>query len=228
MNMKMLNLPLLLCLVMVLLFACQSSPEGKKVEAKKAEPVKKTVAEDAGVYKLDTQTSTVLWEGAKPGTNHKGSVRVSDGNLDIKDGELLGGKFYIDMNSISNQDIAAEGMRKKLEGHLKSADFFDVAKYPTAKFEITKVEKINGKSEGRSGSTHNITGNFTMKDATKSITFGARILIAGNMLKAKSERFTIDRTDWNVRYGSGKFFDNLKDKAIDDEIGLTISLKAKK
>ncbi len=227
MNVMKKTYPLLLFVCVGLLFACQSSPEGKKVDARAAEPVVKTKVASPDNFTVDSQSSSVLWEGAKPGKNHKGTVRIKGGELQTKDGELLGGSFEIDMATIANIDIEVESMRKKLEGHLKSADFFDVAKFPTASFEITKIDKVAGKPEGRAGATHNVTGNFTMKGVTKSITFGTRILIAGGMLKAKSERFTIDRTDWNVRYGSGKFFDNLKDQAIDDEIGLTISLKGK-
>jgi polyisoprenoid-binding protein YceI len=107
-----------------------------------------------------------------------------------------------------------------------------VATYPTATFVNTEAKPIDsaqiaqGKTKGEIVPTYTITGNFTLKGTTKSITFNAMINIAADKIEAKTNQFYIDRSEWNVRYGSRKFFDNLKDKFINDEIGIAISLVA--
>lgn len=212
--------------LLLALASCNSAPEGKKVKAKAAKKVGQKSAKAGVAFKLDGETSKVYWKGAKPGGKHKGTVVVSDGTLQESDGNLTGGSFTIDMKSIDNTDLEGE-MKGKLEGHLKSADFFDVDKFPTASFEITNVEKIRTEAN-RSQPNQKITGNFTMKGKTNSISFDARVIVQGDMMKAKTEKFTIDRTQWDVKYGSGKFFDNLADNVINDEIGLEINLIAKR
>jgi polyisoprenoid-binding protein YceI len=98
-----------------------------------------------------------------------------------------------------------------------------VKKYPTAKFEITKVTDLAGNPDANSL----VYGNLTMKDQTKQVSFKANIATDGKMVKVSAPKFTIDRTQWKVTYGSKSIFDNLKDKFINDEIGLQIELAAK-
>jgi polyisoprenoid-binding protein YceI len=141
--------------------------------------------------------------------------------LNTVDGVITGGSFLIDMNSIVDLDIPAdkEG-NAKLVGHLKSADFFDVEKYPTAAFEITGMETTDGKTM--------LSGNLTLKDAKNNITFPVSVSDEGNTMTLTSETFTIDRSKWNVQYGSKSFFDNLGDKFINDDIELKIKVSATK
>ena len=133
---------------------------------------------------------------------------------------MLAGKFVIEMKSNINLYMKGKDGAAKLEGHLKSADFFDVAVYPTAKFVITKVEENEGKLA--------VTGNLNIKDVTKSITIPATLSEVDGVHVFKSENFNINRADFNVKYGSKSFFDNLKDKFIDDLVEMSFEVKTTK
>ena len=168
--------------------------------------------------------SKLNWLGKKVTGQHSGSIKVANGEILVDNGKVTGGKVEIDMKTIVNEDQKDEESKKKLEGHLYSPDFFDVAKFPTAKIEITKVESLNDATKPNVNST--VTGNLTMKDVTKSVTFPAEIKIENGVLTVKAD-FDIDRTDWNIKYGSGKFFDNLGDKVINDKFNLNLTIVAK-
>ncbi|MFT5999531.1 MAG: polyisoprenoid-binding protein YceI [Neolewinella sp.] len=169
---------------------------------------------------VDTEASQVIWKGYKVTGSHEGTIAVEDGNLDFTDGILTGGSFAINMASIKATDISG-GSAAKLEGHLKSADFFGVENYPTAVFKITKVV-----SRGMAGD-YRITGDITIKEKTESIRFNAKVTEADGVYTATAE-LNLDRTDFDVRYGSGSFIDNLGDKTIYDEFDLGIILVTKK
>lgn len=203
------------------LVACGGAPEGEKVEAQDA--VETTEAAPASVtMTVNTDASTINWVGAKfTGDQHTGTINISEGKLMAEGSDLVGGTFVIDMNTIKNTDLP-EDKQGKLVGHLTSGDFFETEKYPKATFEITEVKAVGGKPD----QTHEITGNFTMKDVTKSITIPATITMGENGLSAKTPQFVIDRTAWNVMYGSTAA-GVLKDKAIQNEIALQINLAAK-
>ena len=166
--------------------------------------------------KVNTEKSVITWKGYKVTGQHEGTLQIKNGNLDFEKGILKGGSFDIDMTSISTTDLSG-GMAKKLDGHLKSADFFGVEKFPTAKFVITKVV-----SRGMDGD-YKIIGNLTIKETTKEIKFNAKVTEEGGVKTAMAD-ITIDRTDYDVRYGSGSFFDSLGDKTIYDEFDLSIKL----
>ncbi|QNM84445.1 YceI family protein [Polaribacter pectinis] len=207
---------LTLALVASVLTACKSEKK-EKVEAKEAVKVTVNVAE---LNNVDTDTSVLNWKGTKPGGAHNGTVALKSGGLLIEDGKLTQGEFIIDMTSIKNLDMAGSEGAGKLEGHLKNADFFDVAEYPNAKFVITKIEETEGKLA--------VTGNLLIKDIAKSITIPAMISTEGGVTTFTSETFNINRADFNVKYGSKSFFDNLKDKFIDDLIEMSFVVKTKK
>lgn len=207
---------LTLALVASVLTACKSEKK-EKVEAKEAVKVTVNVAE---LNNVDTDTSVLNWKGTKPGGAHNGTVALKSGGLLIEDGKLTQGEFIIDMTSIKNLDMAGSEGAGKLEGHLKNADFFDVAEYPNAKFVITKIEETEGKLA--------VTGNLLIKDVAKSITIPAMISTEGGVTTFTSETFNINRADFNVKYGSKSFFDNLKDKFIDDLIEMSFVVKTKK
>lgn len=168
---------------------------------------------------VDTTESYVAWKGYKVTGSHYGKVKLQEGSLDYTDGKLTGGGFTIDMTSITVEDLQGE-YAKKLEGHLKSADFFGTEKFPTAKFAITKVI-----SRGTTGS-YKVIGNLTIKETTKEIKFNTQIEEKDGKKVATAD-ITIDRSDFDVRYGSGSFFDNLGDKTIYDEFELTVNLQSK-
>ncbi len=165
---------------------------------------------------VDTKSSVISWKGYKVTGSHYGKINIKSGKLDFNNGALTGGSFEIDMNSITCEDMQGGGA-EKLVGHLKSDDFFGVAKYPTAKFVITQVV-----SRGTPGA-YKIAGDLTIKSTTKPIKFMADMKDEGGKMVATA-KITVDRSDFDVRFGSGSFFDNLGDKTIYDEFDLDIKL----
>lgn len=170
---------------------------------------------EAVTYNVNLEESTIEWQGFKPTGSHKGTINIVSGTFTTNDGKLQSGSFVIDMSSIKESEDNA-----KLEGHLKSADFFDIEKFPTAGFKITGLASKDGNTM--------LSGNLTIKGITNNVTFAVTVTNEADVLTVSSEVFTIDRSKWNVRYGSKSFFDDLKDKFINDDIELKISIKAKK
>lgn len=170
-----------------------------------------TTIED-GKKEIKIETSSVTWKGYKVTGSHKGSIALKEGQLTFKDDKLVGGEFVIDMSTIENTDMEGE-YKAKLEGHLKSDDFFGVEKFPTASLVFTNV-----KSTGKN--SYEVTADLTIKDKTNAVTFD--ISIYGNKATANIK---IDRTKFDVRYGSTSFFDDLQDKAIYDEFDLISDLE---
>ena len=169
-----------------------------------------------GNYAVSLKQSKVEWVGKKVTGQHNGTVAIKSGSLVIKDGMLKGGEFTMDMATITSTDLEGE-YQQKLNGHLKSADFFGVEQYPEAKFVITTV-KENGKN-GR----FSVTGDITIKETTKEISFDAQLVNSGEGIVAVAD-IVIDRSEFDVRYGSGSFFDNLGDKTIYDDFTLSVNL----
>lgn len=156
----------LFLMLSVVLFSCKKKDA---VEARDATSDAAAATEAATVYAVNTTSSVINWVGKKSfiPDQHNGTIKLSSGKLALENGKLVAGEFEIDMNSIVDEDLKKEDMNAKLVGHLKSDDFFAVETYPTAKFEITNVEVL----EGNPSATHNITGNLTMRGTTKEITF---------------------------------------------------------
>ncbi|MCI5082417.1 MAG: YceI family protein [Saprospiraceae bacterium] len=165
--------------------------------------------------KVDTDESSVVWRGYKVTGKHYGNVKIQSGSLDFDGEKLVGGEFVIDMTSITCSDLTGD-YNGKLVGHLKSDDFFGVATHPTAAFKITKAIPQG------TGNRYKIVGDLTIKDITKEIKFFADV--ESGSAEAK---ITVDRSEFNVKYGSGSFFDNLGDKTIYDEFELEVSLVTK-
>ncbi len=163
--------------------------------------------------------SAIHWKGYKVTGEHEGTIELKSGAFDFEDNKLVGGSFIMDMNTISCTDLEGGGA-KKLEGHLKSDDFFGVKKFPTASFKITKV------TMAKSAGNYNMTGDLSIKGKTKSIKFPAKIETKDGEYVAYAN-LKINRTDFNIRYGSGSFFDNLGDKAISDNFDLDIIIVTK-
>ena len=178
---------------------------------------------DVVTYNINTEASSVKWVAKKVTGAHEGFVNVQSGNLEYTDGLLSGGEFTIDMASISCTDLKGE-WADKLVGHLNSADFFDTANHPTATFKITSAT-----SRGVDGA-YKVKGDLTVKGITKSITLPTVQLTEGEDGVSTTEAITIvlDRTDFDVRYGSGSFFSNLGDKTIYDDFELTVALSTSK
>ncbi len=180
-----------------------------------------TVTDAKGkTYKVNTAASTLGWVGTKPSGKHTGTITIKEGNLKADKGLLTGGSFTLDMANLAVTDLEAGKGKEKLEGHLKSPDFFDVAKNPTAAFAVTLVTPIAfTQNVLLEGATHNITGNLTLKGVTKSVTFPAKVAISDKAVAATAD-FNIDRTEWGVSYGA--------DGKVAKEINLKLTLTANK
>jgi polyisoprenoid-binding protein YceI len=174
----------------------------------------------ADSYKIDSATSPVKWLGKKIVGQHSGNVTVKDGSIAFAGDLISSGEINVDMNTITVTDIpAADEMNGKLTGHLKSPDFFNVAKYPDAKLTILSSEKTKKGLK--------VKGNLTFIGKTNPIEFDVVVKKSNSSVNLKSD-VTIDRTKWDLKYGSGSFFTDLGDKAIDNNFLLTVDLTAKK
>ncbi|WP_158844394.1 YceI family protein [Algibacter sp. L1A34] len=201
------------------LFSCKD--KAKEAKTTEAETPVVTEAADAKVYAVDKAASAIAWTGFKPTGSHNGTIGLESGVLNVANGKVVGGSFIIDMKSITVLDIPADDEgNAKLHGHLTNADFFDVEKYPSAIFTITEVKEVEGKTM--------LSGNLTLKEVKNNVTFPVAISSEGGAVTITSEAFSIDRTKWNVQYGSKSIFDNLGDKFINDDIELKITVKAAK
>ncbi|MEQ3665413.1 YceI family protein [uncultured Winogradskyella sp.] len=161
---------------------------------------------------IKTDSSKVVWKGYKVTGSHEGTITLQSGSLSFEEEKLTGGEFVIDMTTIIVTDITGE-YKGKLEGHLKSDDFFGTEKFATAILIFTEV-----KSKGKNSYT--VTSDLTIKGKTNPVTF--EISIYGN--KATTS-LKVDRTKYNIKYGSSSFFDGLKDKVIYDEFDLVVDLE---
>ena len=202
--------------VSMMFVSCKEN-KNEKTEVKEEVKVEKSAAE---LNNVNLETSVLNWKGSKPTGDHNGTVSLKSGGILIEDGQLKAGEFVVDMNTIINLDMKGSKGATNLEGHLKSPDFFEVEKYPTSKFVITSVVDKEGKLE--------VTGNLSIKDVTKSITIPASVEKVEGVYVFKSDNFNIDRADFNVKYKSKKFFDNLKDKFVNDLVEMSFVVQAAK
>lgn len=167
---------------------------------------------DGEKKEIKTDKSKVVWKGYKVTGSHEGTINLQSGFLTFNEDKLTGGEIVIDMTTLISTDLEGE-YKGKLEGHLKSDDFFGVETYPTATLVFKNVE-VSGKN------SYTVIGDLTLKGKTNSITFN--ISIYGS--KA-SVFLKIDRSKYDVKYGSASFFDGLKDKVIYDEFDLVSDLE---
>jgi polyisoprenoid-binding protein YceI len=182
-----------------------------------------------GTYTIDAQNSVIRWWGSKPTGVHNGTVPVSSGSVTVDNGNITGGTIEIDMNNITVLDLEGEN-KMKLEAHLKGKDpgkendFFNVDKYPKATYVVNSASPLENDPDG----THMINGTLTIKDISKPVNFKANVTITNDKLSAETPEFSIDRTEYDIRFKSRKFFNNLQDDFVDDEFKLKISLNAVK
>ncbi len=161
--------------------------------------------------KIDTNKSTINWKGEKVVGTHYGTLNFQEGWLEMSGDGITGGKFVVDMTSIVVTDLKG-GSKGKLEGHLKSDDFFGVENHPVATLEI--------KSASKNSNGYAVKGDITIKGTTEPVTFD----LVANEDGSHSAKLVIDRTKFGIRYGSGSFFDNLGDKTINDNFELEAKL----
>jgi polyisoprenoid-binding protein YceI len=174
---------------------------------------------------VDLKQSKLIWTGFYLFNfgEHHGSVELSKGEFQIDDQTITGGYFEIDIKSIKNLDMPEEEGGKDLAKHLMSQDFFSVDQFPLARFEITKIEPVKDARPGVVN--YKITGDLMIKETKNSLTFHAWIIVSEKSVEAKA-KFKFDRTKWNIRYNSGKFFDDVGDGAISDAIAIELDLVA--
>lgn len=172
-----------------------------------------TLSVTAQTKKINTSASTINWVGKKVTGAHEGTINLKDGALVFKGKKLIGGTFTVDMNSIVVTDLKAGQGKEKLEGHLKADDFFGTDKFATATLVFKKIVT-------KSKNLYTVTSDLTIKGITKPVTFDL-----STTAKTAIANVIIDRTKYDIKYGSGSFFDTLGDKAINDDFNLAVALK---
>jgi polyisoprenoid-binding protein YceI/rhodanese-related sulfurtransferase len=178
-----------------------------------------------GKYRIDTDQSIIEWFGRNPNTKHFGTVRISDGRIQIENGNITGAA-EIDMNSIENINLAGDELQPVLESHLKSDDFFLVKAFPTAKFIITGGKQAE--DPHLSAPNYKLNGTLDLRGVKADISFATTISHTENGLLVAEAHFDIDRTRWNVIYGSTRFFENLGMHLVFDLISFQVRIVAKR
>jgi polyisoprenoid-binding protein YceI len=203
--------------------SCSDTPKGDKATITNEQQASDVTGQ---TFTVDTTNSRIRFTGNGVGKNHPGIFRLSSGEVSIANNQVTGGNFVINIRSMEVEEKGAM-FQNKLKPHLLSGDFFDADKFGTAKFEITKVEPYTKQGNDTSiveGANFSVSGNLTLKETTKNITFPAKIDLDGNTLKAKGN-FNIDRTQWKMNYGNDK---TLGDNFISETVNIELDLEARK
>ena len=172
---------------------------------------------------VNVKDSQVEWIGRKIIGQHNGTLQLGSGYLLVHEGKVLEGSFAVDMTTLTNLDLEDGSLKKTLENHLRSDDFFSIDKYPVSRFKIGKVTPIPAARPGEPN--HIVEGVLQIKNIANRIEFPAYIDVREGQLSANAE-IDVDRTRWDIRYGSGKFFQGLGDRLIRDHFTLKITLTA--
>lgn len=159
---------------------------------------------------IDLGKSKLYWQGTKvTGSRHWGDIKFKSGKVMSKAGALTGAEFVVDMNTFNATDLSGD-LSQKFNGHMKSADFFEVEKFPTATLKVKKVEG------------YTVTADLTLKGVTKKVQF-----LVANSGKSYTGTLTFDRTKFGIKYGSKSFFKSIGDKAISNEVSLVFNVVEK-
>ena len=193
-------------LMLAVLASCNTNPNQASTQQAQG------VATADNIYNIETAQSQITWTGREVSTSsHYGTLDFVSGNFEISNGAIVNGEFIVDMTSINNQDMEGDS-KARLEGHLKSDDFFSVESYPTAAISINSSELI---SDGK----WNVSADLSIKGFTHPVNF--------EMISSEdgwSANLVFDRSKYDVRFRSGSFFENLGDKLIYDDIELSVNL----
>jgi polyisoprenoid-binding protein YceI len=184
----------------------------------------KTKKTTEDTYKVSAEKSTFKWKAKKVTGEHSGEAKFSTGTIVINGKNLVGGTIEVDMTTINATDLQGE-YQGKLNGHLKGDDFFAVEKFKTATLKIKSASTIKDAIIG--SNNYNVTADLTIKGITKEVTFPAMVVVSKEQVITKAE-FDIDRTNFDIKYGSGKFFEGIGDKAIMDNFSINVRLIATK
>lgn len=216
--MKILSNLLIGFMALGLIVSCQDAPEGEAAKTGEAAENTAKITEETKMYQVTS--GNVDWAATKVGGAHNGTFQVTKGKIGVENGEVTSGKFVIDINSMTEETLEGE-MHTKFLTHMKSADFFDVGNHPAGQFDIVSLEPLSGNAEA----SHNVTGNLKLRGITKSITFPANISVADDKITVGSSKFTINRTDWEMKYNAA-IIGTAADKIIHDDVSLSIRLEA--
>jgi len=175
---------------------------------------------NAGDFAVDKSASKVKWEGKKVTGKHNGTIAFDSGTLNVLKDRITGGSFVIDMKTIVDEDLTDPAWNKKLIGHLSSDDFFSIEKFPHATMVVNKIT-LN------SGDEFHFLADLTIKGITKPVAFNAKVKVNGDKLSAQGI-ITVNRTLYDIKYGSGSFFQGLGDKVIYDDFTLEFDITANK
>lgn len=201
--------------------ACEKAPKGDEAEIN--EEVEGVVP-TGETFAVDTANSYVKFTGHGVGKNHPGTFKLNYGAVAVNNDSISGGNFVINITSM-DMEQEGEDIETKLRPHLLSGDFFDAEKFGTATFEITNVIPYEEKDQQKSlveGANYTISGNLTLRDVTKNVSFPARVDLDGNTIKTKAN-FDIDRTEWQMNYGNDK---TLRDKFISETVNIELYIEA--
>lgn len=178
---------------------------------------------EKNTLEVNTKKSKVFWTGKKVTGEHTGTLMLTGGSVEVKDGVPVAANIQLDMTTIVVTDIKDADTNAKLTGHLNSPDFFSTEKFPEGTFTATSFTPIKGATGEEPNYT--VKGNLTLKGKSDVVEFPALISVKGDKLVANG-KITFDRTKWNIRYGSGSFFDGLGDNMIYDDVDLNFVLSA--
>lgn len=211
--------------ILTILFAVamltSCSNNGKQADTKDAKKVEVVKTNQTAAFKNVATGSHLNWKAS-----HLGGVQPRFGKISLKNaeflvnsGKLTNAKVVIDLNSLTVESFPAGSEQiAKLSGHLKSPDFFNIAKFPTATFELTNLKTGSGAFNSI------VTGNLTILDKTKNITFNANVNVSDNQVKIQSEDFAVNRTDWGLTYNTEGTAGVPKDYLIANDIGFKIDV----
>lgn len=173
---------------------------------------------------LNPEKSFIHWKGSKPGGEHIGIVRFASGYVKLNGVEVVAGEFVADMSTITDEDLHMNEMKNMLENHLKSPDFFDVAKFPTAVFSIHKVVLLPDDPVF----TMQLNGALTIKDTSNDVSFKVKPLSEIEPLSFTTNEVVLNRTLWKVNYNSKSIFKSITEKIIHDEFEVSVTIEFKK
>jgi polyisoprenoid-binding protein YceI len=196
-----------------------TQPTNEVVNDEPAETMDTTeaVALADGMYTANTDESMLFWKGAKiTGSAHEGDIQIMMGDVEVMEGQLTSGNFMIDMTTINTTDLEGDS-KQNMDDHLKNEDFFAVEEHPEATFDLVSAEL-------QADNTVLVMGDLTIKGITNPIEMVAQLEMMDENKVMMNSEFTIDRTLWDIRYGSGTFFDDLGDNVINDEIEFRLEL----
>ncbi|MEB3314811.1 MAG: YceI family protein [Candidatus Melainabacteria bacterium] len=215
------NILSLTAFIGIIFFTQLNSSVFAEKKSKEIKDKKSSTAIIGEALELNPSRSSIRWYGTNGSpviAEHSGGIKVKKGKVMLNTaGEITAAELIMDMSSITNDNLSGE-LQSKIVQHLKSPDFFDVKKYPEATFKSTQVQKISDKK-------YQLIGQLTIKNTKKNTNITGFYTTDGFNYSFKGN-FIFDRTDFDVKYGSGKFFSNLGDKLINDTVKLSFDLRA--